>query len=132
MNEKVITGVYFLKKENKVVYVGQSVNINRRVEEHKKTKDFDSFDFVECDKDLLDCTENSFIMYYSPTLNIKKAEINTNSKIIKKYNNDKDKNCFFVKMNPILSVEFDNLAKELNMRRPELINFLIKFYKEKR
>lgn len=37
----------------------------------------------------------------------------------------------FVKMNPILSVEFDNLAKELNMRRPELINFLIKFYKEK-
>jgi hypothetical protein len=31
-----------------------------------------------------------------------------------------------------LSVEFDTLAKELNMKRTELINYLIKFYKEKR
>lgn len=38
----------------------------------------------------------------------------------------------FIKMNPILSAEFDTLAKELNMRRTELINFLIKFYNEKR
>jgi hypothetical protein len=37
-----------------------------------------------------------------------------------------------VKMNHILSIEFDALAEELNMRRTELINYLIKFYKEKR
>lgn len=36
-----------------------------------------------------------------------------------------------IKLNPELGNEFDVLAKELNMKRTELINFLIKFYRMK-
>lgn len=37
-----------------------------------------------------------------------------------------------VKLNPELGVEFNQLAKELNMKKAELVNFLVKFYKMKK
>lgn len=43
-----MTSVYLLLKEEAVVYVGCSQNINRRIRKHLKDKDFDSF--VEVDR----------------------------------------------------------------------------------
>ena len=69
-----MVGIYFLKQKNKVVYVGQSINIYRRVEQHKD-KIFDSYDFIECDKNLLNSNEEFFILAYNPIYNKKRAEI---------------------------------------------------------
>lgn len=110
MSKDIITGVYFLKKDNKVVYVGQSVDIHRRIIEHKRVKEFDSYDFVECDKNLLDSTENSFIMHYNPILNIRKALINTSPKIVKKYEKDNDNTIISI------SIEAQKRIKELAKR----------------
>ena len=69
-------GVYFLRKGNKVVYVEQSVDIKTRVKVHKRegAKKFDNFTYIECDKELLNTTEEAFILQYNPIFNIQKAE----------------------------------------------------------
>jgi len=50
------TGIYFLIREDKVVYVGQSVNIFARVQSHKTSdrKKFDRWAFVQCESHQLD------------------------------------------------------------------------------
>lgn len=46
--------VYFLCKDDKVIYVGQTVNLYVRLDYHRKHKDFDSVFFIEVNKrDLL-------------------------------------------------------------------------------
>jgi len=70
-------GIYFLKKNKEVVYVGQSIDIERRVKEHSKEKEFDDYSYIECDKSLLNSMEQSFILQYNPKLNIAKYEIST-------------------------------------------------------
>jgi hypothetical protein len=62
------TGVYFLVKGDKVVYVGQSVNVYSRIAQHQD-KDFDRFAFVACDKGLLDNLESLYIHVLKPELN---------------------------------------------------------------
>lgn len=59
-------GVYFLVKGNRVVYVGQSINILVRVREHSKYKDFDSFSFIRCEKKKLDVLESLYIHALRP------------------------------------------------------------------
>lgn len=80
-------GVYFLRKGKKVVYVGQSIDIHRRIKEHKqeKTKKFDNFTYVECNKNLLSTTEEAFILKFNPVFNIKKAEFSTIKKDVDGY-----------------------------------------------
>ena len=63
-----MTGIYFLKQGEKVVYVGQSVNIENRVKQHTD-KEFDSYHYIECSNDLLDSTELAFITLYQPIYN---------------------------------------------------------------
>lgn len=59
-------GVYFLVKGDRVVYVGQSINILVRVREHSKHKDFDSFSFIRCEKKKLDVLESLYIHALRP------------------------------------------------------------------
>jgi len=54
-------GVYFLVKDNRVVYVGQSTQIQARVREHEKTKIFDSYSFIACKKENLNVLESLYI-----------------------------------------------------------------------
>ncbi len=67
-----MTGIYLLKKNDEVVYIGQSIDIDRRVTEHKyrKEKDFDTHSYIKCSVDLLDNTEYAYIAKYSPKYNV--------------------------------------------------------------
>lgn len=62
-------GVYFLVKKNKVVYVGQSVNVFSRVAKHAMEKDFDAMAWIPCKKTMLDKLESLYIHVLQPTLN---------------------------------------------------------------
>lgn len=63
-----IPGIYFLIQNKKVMYVGQSVSVLRRIGNHFDKK-FDSFAFVPCDKKVLDKLETLYIHLLRPPLN---------------------------------------------------------------
>jgi len=63
------TGVYFLVKQEKVGYVGQSKNVFGRIADHARLKDFDRFAFIECNADTLDILESLYIHTLRPELN---------------------------------------------------------------
>jgi len=69
-----ICGIYFLIHEKKVIYVGQSTNIMKRLYEHKIRKSFKriftSYFIVECDSSELTRLEYAYIKKISPSLNI--------------------------------------------------------------
>lgn len=73
-------GVYFLKFNDTVVYVGKSIDIQSRIKTHcsEKTKMFNDFYFIECSKNTLDSTEVSYIMLHDPVFN--KRDSLTNGK----------------------------------------------------
>jgi hypothetical protein len=62
------TGIYFLIYGDKVIYVGQSVNVYARISQHHD-KLFDSFAFIPCEKNLLDSLESLYIHVLRPSLN---------------------------------------------------------------
>lgn len=64
-----ICGVYFLIKDCEVIYVGQSVNIHSRIDEHDRVKDFDTFTYIECEKENLSYLEARYISKFKPKLN---------------------------------------------------------------
>lgn len=63
-----VTGVYFLIRAARVVYVGQSINVFARITTHGD-KNFDAFSYVACDRDQLDMLESLYIHLLSPPLN---------------------------------------------------------------
>lgn len=62
-------GVYFLIKNNEIIYVGQSVNVFSRVGQHRYLKDFDGFKYINCKKLELDILESVYIHFLNPKLN---------------------------------------------------------------
>lgn len=68
---EVIQGIYFLTKDDQIIYVGQSNNIMRRVGEHIN-KEFDSYSYIRCTHEALDLVESIYIFSYSPPLNYNK------------------------------------------------------------
>ena len=62
-------GIYFLIKNNEVVYVGQSVNVFNRIGQHRYVKDFDGFKYINCKKSELDILESIYIHFLNPKLN---------------------------------------------------------------
>ncbi len=64
-------GVYFLISGNEIVYVGQSVNIPSRIEQHKKDqqKTFDRYYYIECKVTELDVVEGRYIRKFMPKYN---------------------------------------------------------------
>ena len=65
------SGVYFLTKNNLIVYVGQAVNVYARVSTHasEKIKDFDSWAYLPCKIEALNKMESLYIHYLKPKLN---------------------------------------------------------------
>lgn len=63
------TGVYFLFKKGKLQYVGQSINVYSRIQQHRGNKDFDQAKFIACHRSKLDDMEGFFIRLLEPPLN---------------------------------------------------------------
>lgn len=63
-----LSGVYFLVDEDKVIYVGQSVNIYSRIPQHHDKK-FDKFTYVLCEPRFLNIVETLYIHCLQPKLN---------------------------------------------------------------
>ena len=68
------SGVYFLFKSGRCVYVGQSKQVHIRVREHqirkRSVKDFDSFSWIPCPPDKLLELEKRYVDMLAPVLNI--------------------------------------------------------------
>jgi|APGre2960657373_1045057.scaffolds.fasta_scaffold96680_2 hypothetical protein len=64
-----LTGVYFLVLEKRIVYVGQSTNVFTRILTHAQSKEFDSYVYIPCEKDMLNKLESLYIHFLSPPLN---------------------------------------------------------------
>ncbi len=82
-------GIYLLKRNEEVVYVGQSINVYTRIKEHEKTKDFNSFEVLFCDRENLNSVEAFYILKYNPLLNKEKYLLSTSrvpNKKIKRVN----------------------------------------------
>jgi hypothetical protein len=62
-------GVYFLINDNRIVYVGRSVNIEARVGSHHATKVFTHYAFVECPESHMNALEGLYIEKFDPPLN---------------------------------------------------------------
>jgi hypothetical protein len=62
------TGVYFLIDGDRVVYVGQSVNVYARIASHHN-KGFDRFAFIPCEREMLNTLESLYIHVLRPPLN---------------------------------------------------------------
>jgi excisionase family DNA binding protein len=67
---KILCGIYFLINENDVVYIGQSVNIHSRIAQHKNSKTFDKFSYIECEKSELSHLEVKYIKKFKPKYNL--------------------------------------------------------------
>ena len=66
-----ITGIYFLIKDNVIVYIGKAFDISSRIRAHiiEDKKDFDEIRYVEKEIDDLDLSENYYISLYNPKYN---------------------------------------------------------------
>lgn len=64
------TGIYFLCRAGRVVYVGQSRNIQQRVNDHIASKDFDYVFCTHVDPERLDEVEGYWIKKLEPEYNV--------------------------------------------------------------
>lgn len=69
--------VYFLCREGKIVYIGQSNNFSLRIRAHKsdENKKFDEIYFFPCHMNLLNKVESSLIKEFQPEYNIKDVRL---------------------------------------------------------
>jgi hypothetical protein len=62
-------GIYFLVKYERVMYVGQSINVDVRLRDHEDRFDFDSVAYIPCDRSILDKMESLYIHFLRPAWN---------------------------------------------------------------
>jgi excinuclease UvrABC nuclease subunit len=62
-------GVYFIIKDEEVIYIGQSVLLWERVRAHRHMK-YDRYFFIECDEKELNYLESKYITQFCPDANI--------------------------------------------------------------
>lgn len=64
-------GIYFLFDGEDIVYVGQSTEVELRIQKHRKEgrKKFDSWNFIECPATWLDDMETDCIIHFDPKYN---------------------------------------------------------------
>ena len=60
--------IYFLKRGNKVVYVGRTKNLKNRLSQHKD-KIFDNYHYLICRKECASNLEDVFIVKHDPIHN---------------------------------------------------------------
>lgn len=66
----VTCGIYFLIRAEKIVYVGQSTNVLRRISRHMDNRvEFDSFSITPCQREQLNELEAIYITAFYPHLN---------------------------------------------------------------
>lgn len=65
-----VCGVYFLVRDNRITYVGQSRNCLMRIASHMKKKQFDGYSILVCKPDQLDKLESYYITTLDPEDNI--------------------------------------------------------------
>lgn len=61
--------IYFLCKDDRIVYIGQSINMGMRIAQHTLNKNFDRVFYMNIQKDDLDRVESELIEYYAPEYN---------------------------------------------------------------
>lgn len=68
---KTTCGIYFLLQGQRIVYVGQSINVHVRLDDHRrdKSKVFDGYAIVECRPKMLNAIEAAYIAKFSPKYN---------------------------------------------------------------
>lgn len=69
VSERKICGIYFLYNSGQLIYIGKSLDILGRINQHTKTKKFDRYSFEEVPKSELAQVEKACIEYYLPKLN---------------------------------------------------------------
>lgn len=62
-------GIYFLIRENKIVYVGQSKSVVARLLSHYKYKNFDRFYYCKVNESELNDYETYYILKFAPEEN---------------------------------------------------------------
>lgn len=63
------SSIYFLIKNEVVVYVGQSVSPYTRISVHEKDKDFDSYFIEPCEYENLNEAEAYYVLKFNPIYN---------------------------------------------------------------
>jgi hypothetical protein len=61
--------VYFLCKDNRIVYIGQSINLASRLGQHMLSKNFDRVFYMDVLREDLKRVEMELIKYYDPEYN---------------------------------------------------------------
>ena len=61
--------IYFLCKEDRIVYIGQSIYLGSRLSEHITNKNFDRVFYMNVKKEDLSRVESELIEYYEPEYN---------------------------------------------------------------
>jgi hypothetical protein len=64
-----LAGVYFLVRDERVVYVGKSLNVYQRVASHRPSKLFDKVSFIRCHEAHLLRLEAMYISKFNPEFN---------------------------------------------------------------
>ena len=66
-----LCGVYFLFRQNEIVYIGQSINVIQRIGAHvtERKKRFDRVLYLPCPQGLLDFYERELIFQFKPRYN---------------------------------------------------------------
>ena len=65
------SGIYFLIKDDEIVYIGKAVCVFSRLKRHPVK--FDRFSFIPCEQNELSITEKVLISKFKPRLNIKEV-----------------------------------------------------------
>ena len=73
VNEFVIppktSGIYFLCKDDRIVYIGQAYDLSKRIPQHVGSKNFDRVFYMNICKDDLTRVESELIDFYQPDYN---------------------------------------------------------------
>lgn len=66
-----LVGIYFLIQDDEIVYIGQAVDIYRRISQHQydKEKMFNRYAFIVCKTHELDIIETLYIHHFLPKYN---------------------------------------------------------------
>jgi hypothetical protein len=94
------TFIYFLLKNKKIVYVGQTTNGLNRIKEHLLdcNKEFDDFKIIKCNESELKELENNYIIKFNPEYNKNLNSFNVKSQyVIRKLNEKLNFNPYSVK-----------------------------------
>jgi hypothetical protein len=63
------TGIYFLARAGRVIYVGQTKHLLIRINQHRRRMKFEQVFFFHCDAKEMDELEGALIKYLAPSLN---------------------------------------------------------------